>query len=116
MVNSPVIDPTPDGLAEVRERAFRAADIPLCIAAVGTPAQTIVWVNDAFVRRTGFAVEDVVGHAPGRLLEPGANVELVDRFRAAFADGQPWAETLRTVHADGTPSWTRVSIAPVQAD
>ncbi|WP_449513109.1 SpoIIE family protein phosphatase [Cellulomonas sp.] len=116
MVNFSTIDPPPDVLAEVRERAFRAADIPMYIAAAGTPDQTIVWVNDAFVRRTGFAAEEIVGRAPGRLLAPDVNPQLIERFRAAVAGGLPWAETLQTVNADATPSWTRLSIAPVRTD
>jgi PAS domain S-box-containing protein len=116
VVNFAATDPPSDGLAQVRERAFRAADIPMYIAEVGPESHVVVWVNDAFVRRTGFSAEEVIGRQPGRLLEPGTNRELLDALRSAIDAGQPQARTMRTVHADGTPTWTRVSIAPVPRD
>jgi PAS domain S-box-containing protein len=115
VVNFAAADPRSDGLARVREKAIRAAGVPLCIAEVGTESHVVVWVNDAFVRRTGYTAEQVIGHPPGGLLEAGTNLEPVDRLRAAIDAGRRATQTMRTVHADGTPSWTRVSIAPVPA-
>jgi len=129
VVNSEAIDASDDVreivLAEVRDRALHAADVPVCIAAVGPTDLAIVWVNDAFTHRTGYTLDDVRGRAPDALAGSGAGVGSTvggpDSAASGVASGAdvssdglaPRSAAVRVVTADGSSLWTRVSAAPV---
>ncbi len=77
----------------------------------------IEWVNAAFVRMTGYELEDVLGRTPGSVLQgplsDPATVELMrDRVRA----GQGFEAEIVNYHRDGTPYWVAVEVQPIRDD
>jgi PAS domain S-box-containing protein len=74
----------------------------------------IEWVNEAFTRRTGYALEDVVGRSPGRLLQgPDTDPATVALMGAKIRDREPFlCEVLNYTRA-GDPYWVSLEVRPI---
>lgn len=114
MVNPEAADVPAAVLAEVRDRALRAADVPVVITDALRPGSPIVWVNDAFARTTGYAARDVIGRNPNLLHGPGTDPEQAALIGQAVRDGRSTTVTLLNYRSDGTPFWNQVSTSPVR--
>ena len=78
-------------------------------APIDLPGPRIVYVNDAFVRRTGYAREEAVGKTPRLLQGPRTQ-------RAALLKGEPAREELINYTKTGEELWLELEIMPVTDD
>lgn len=82
---------------------------------VTNPEGRIEWVNAAFSRLTGYAMEEVKGRKPGHLLQgPDTDPATVARVRDAERLGQPCRVEILNYTRQGTPYWQLVDIQPVR--
>ena len=73
------------------------------------------WVNQAFVRRTGYTLEDMLGRKPGRVLQgPGTNRAVVDQISQGLREGKPISGELLNYTRNGEGYWVRFHISPVR--
>jgi PAS domain S-box-containing protein len=75
----------------------------------------IEWVNDSFVRISGYSLNEVLGKKPGTFLQ-GANTDPaeVDRIRTSVRDGVSVIAELINYHKSGAPYWIRLEVQPVK--
>lgn len=75
----------------------------------------IEWVNEAFVRLTGFTVEEVGGRGIVDLLqELGADGSALHSIRSAIVDGASGTARLLNHRRDGSPFWADLTIDPAR--
>lgn len=75
----------------------------------------IEWVNEGFVRITGYALDEVVGRRPGAVLQgDGTDPAVVDDIRRRLARGEGFNAELLNYHKDGTPYWVEISCQAIQ--
>lgn len=75
--------------------------------------QTIVYVNDAFVRITGYSPHDALGRSPGFLQGHRTDIATVERIDRAIALPTAIRAELLNYAKDGREYWTDMSIAPI---
>lgn len=80
------------------------------------PDNPIIDCNEAFLRLTGYAREEVLGRNCRFLAGPGTEPEQTARLRRAIADCRPVMVELLNYRRDGTPFRNAVMIAPVFND
>jgi PAS domain S-box-containing protein len=74
----------------------------------------IVWVNQGFVRVTGYTPEQVLGQSPGALLQfDKTDRGEVERLRHALNAGQPFKGELLNRGRDGREYWLELEIQPL---
>lgn len=124
--------PTEDGLAvyfqDVTARRSAAAQLRLLETAVSRlndivliteaepinpPGPRIVFVNDAFVRRTGYSREEVMGKSPALLQGPRTQRAELDRIRASLEKWQPVLAELINYTKTGEEYWIELDIVPI---
>lgn len=94
------------------ERALEfSSDLVVIFAATG--GREVRYVNDAFVRRTGYRAADVVGQPFPELAGPESEPETFDRLAEAIATGRPAREELVAYTVQGAPFWVDLALAPV---
>jgi len=76
----------------------------------------IAWVNAAFVRTTGYQLEQAQGRTWGELHPPGTASREYDDFRSALDAGRPADLEVRVFARDGRAYWTSVRARPVLRD
>ncbi|MBL7924767.1 MAG: PAS domain-containing protein [Bacteroidia bacterium] len=75
------------------------------------------WVNDGFVRLTGFSFEEVVGKKPHILLQGKAtDQKTLSELEEAMSKHQPFSGEVLKVKKDFTPFWTQVTMTPITSD
>jgi diguanylate cyclase (GGDEF)-like protein/PAS domain S-box-containing protein len=77
------------------------------------PGPRIVFVNEAFERRTGYSPEEVLGRTPRLLQGPGTQRSELDRIRTAMEQWEPARVDLINYKKSGEAFWVDLEVAPV---
>lgn len=102
-----------DELPHVLLRAVAAAAHGITIGDASRERR-LVYVNDAFVRMTGYTAAEVLGRNCRFLQGPDTDHNKVAVIRAALHTGDEASEVLLNFRKDGTPFWNEVSISAVR--
>ncbi len=103
----------PSAAEEARNRAVVAAGLSFSISDPTLPDNPLIWVNPAFERMSGYALDQVVGRNCRFLQGPDTDPAAVAELRRAQAEARHTTVTLLNVRADGTAFYNEVSISPV---
>ncbi|HSI53585.1 MAG: EAL domain-containing protein [Ramlibacter sp.] len=77
------------------------------------PGPRIVFVNEAFERRTGYTPAEVMGRTPRLLQGPGTQRKQLDRIRSAMEQWQPARVDLINYKKSGEAFWVDLEVSPV---
>jgi len=97
----------------IREQALASSSNGIMITRSGAEDHSIVYVNPAFERITGYRADEVIGRE-GRFLvredlaQPGLN-----EIRSALHEKRAGHAVLRNYRKDGTLFWNELHIAPI---
>lgn len=100
----------------IRESAMDEAPIGISISDPSRPDNPIIYVNDGFVRVTGYPRETILGQNCRFLQGADTREEPVAEIRAAIDDRRPVTVELRNYRKDGSMFWNRVSIVPISSE
>jgi PAS domain S-box-containing protein len=95
--------------------AVRATRMPMVITDPRLPDNPIVYVNDAFVKLTGYAREEILGRNCRFLQGPESDPRDVARVRDAIERRVTIEIDLKNRRKDGTSFWNRLLVSPVFA-
>ncbi|MCB5225853.1 PAS domain S-box protein [Alishewanella sp. 16-MA] len=77
----------------------------------------IEYVNNGFVRLTGYTLAEVKGKKPGKVLQgKETNPETINTIRKHLRERTPFYDEVLNYRKDGKPYWTSLSINPVIID
>ena len=85
------------------------------VAVILTDAERhILWVNRDFENITGYALEEVIGKSPGRLLQgPDTEPDAIARIRKGLAGRQVFKDTITNYRKNGEAYECRLVIHPI---
>ncbi len=75
----------------------------------------VEWVNQSFTRRTGYTVEEMIGHKPGELLQgPDTDPSTVAQIREWLHEGRSFRAEILNYTKSGEPYWATFQISPIR--
>ena len=81
---------------------------------LGAPGPSIVYVNPAFTRLTGYTAEEAIGKAPRILQGPGTSRATLEKISAELHAGRPVHEKVLNYAKSGAPYWLDIQIMPLR--
>ena len=100
------------GLAEI-DRLSIVASKTDSIVIITDANLKIEWVNQSFVRRTGYSLKEVIGQTPRLLQGADTDKATIERIRKAMRENRSVTEELLNYTKHGEKYWVKVNINPV---
>jgi len=88
--------------------------MPMVFMDAKEPENPIIFANDAFLKLTGYAREEVLGHSFNFLLAQGADPRTLELVEAAFEVSDDHSSEVRYRRKDGSEFWAALFISPVR--
>jgi PAS domain S-box-containing protein len=79
---------------------------------INDPGPEIVYVNEAFIEKTGYTAEEVIGKTPRILQRKGTDREDLNKIRKALEEKESVRVNLRNFSKKGNEYWVDLSILP----
>jgi PAS domain S-box-containing protein len=98
----------------LRGHILGAIGVGIVIADARTPDQSVVYVNQAFERITGWLSQDVLGRNCRFLQGPHTDPAELRRLRDAIAEGRDVDVLLLNYTRQGRPFWNELHVMPVR--
>lgn len=77
----------------------------------------VEWVNDGFIRLTGYQDYEVIGRKPFDLLHgPATDQGVRAQLREAIARKEPFSDELLKYRKDGTTFWTQITMTSIMEE
>lgn len=97
------------------ERLSSIAERTSNLVIVTNANREIIWANEAFERRTGYRLDEVLGRRPGDLLQgPETCRETIEQMRAALDAHRPIQCEILNYDRRGVPYWVDMDIQPTR--
>ncbi len=78
--------------------------------------ETIIFVNEAYEKMTGYSKEEVIGKSPKILQGSESDKKELDKLRNALQSNQPGHAQLINYKKNGDKFWSSISIFPINND
>lgn len=99
---------------ELRSILSRIAESENSLVVVTDANRRTLWANAAFLKKTGFQIEEVLGKNPGELLQGAqADLALKQRMSAALDAGEAFQCEILNFSKENIPYWIDMDIQPV---
>ncbi len=100
--------------AEMRKLAVVASRTDNAVV-ITDAAGRVEWVNAAFTRISGYALDEVRGRKPGDVLQgPGTEPVTVEYMRRRLAHGKGFTVEILNYHKSGHPYWLSMDVQAVR--
>lgn len=93
--------------------AIRATRMSMIVTDPRQPDNPIVFANDAFLRLTGYAREEVMGQNCRFLQGPHTDPFAIDQIRASITDREDISIDILNYTKSGNPFWNALYLSPV---
>lgn len=80
---------------------------------ISAPGPRVVFVNEAFERKTGYTTEEILGQSPRILQGPKTQSSELDKIRVALKKWQSVRAKLLNYTKDGREIWLELDIVPI---
>jgi PAS domain S-box-containing protein len=88
----------------------------ITISNITLPDEPLIYVNEGFVKLTGYTKEETIGKNCRFLQGEGTDPQSVQKLRKAIQEKKKCTVRILNYHKDGTPFWNRLSISPLIND
>jgi PAS domain S-box-containing protein len=97
----------------IRDRAISEASSGVIITDFRSQDNPIVYVNPAFLKITGYSLNEIIGRNCRFLSEGDSEQEGLDEVRAAISAGRSCKVVIRNYRKDRSMFWNELTISPV---
>jgi len=97
----------------LHERAIQSSSAGITITDATQPDDPLIYVNDGFLRLTGYEREEVLGRNCRFLQEPRTDPQARAAIREAIEERRPCSVELLNCRKDGSEFWNQLTVTPV---